>query len=73
MVADEQLVDEAYSLAEKLMAQPHATRGRAKEALNLASTLPLAEAIELETTVTTQGMLDPEAAARARVALAGKK
>jgi enoyl-CoA hydratase/carnithine racemase len=73
VVADEQIVDEAYALAEKLMAQPHAARGRAKKALNLASTLPLAEAMKLETSVTTQGMLDPEAAARARTALAGNK
>ena len=43
------------------------------ELLNLASTLPLAEAMKLETSVTTQGMLDPEAAARARAALAGEK
>ena len=74
VVADEQLVDEAYLLANKLLTQPHAARGRAKKALNLASTLLLAEAMKLETSVTTQGMLDPEAAAaRARAALGGGK
>jgi enoyl-CoA hydratase/carnithine racemase len=73
VVANEHLVDEAYSLAGKLLAQPHAARGRAKKALNIASTLPLAEAMELETAVTTQGMLDPEATARAIAALGGKK
>ena len=70
VVADEQLLDEAYRLASRLMAMPHAARGRAKKTLNLTATLPLGEAMKLETSVTTEGMLDPETAARAAAALA---
>ncbi len=73
VVADENLLDEAYDLADKLMAMPHAARGRAKKALNLAAFLPLDDVMDLETSVTTEGMRDPDTAARAAAALAKKK
>ena len=70
VVPDESLLDEAYDLAKRLMAMPHTARGLAKKTLNLSASLPLGEAMDLETSVTTEGMLDPDTAARAAAALA---
>ncbi|MCP4982645.1 MAG: enoyl-CoA hydratase/isomerase family protein [Gammaproteobacteria bacterium] len=70
VVPEESLLDEAYDLAKRLMAMPHIARGRAKKALNLSASLPLDQAMDLETLVTTEGMLDPDTAARAGAALA---
>jgi len=69
VVSDEILLDEAYILANQLMAVPHQARGRAKNVLNQSAFLPLDQAMELETSATTTGMLDPDAAARAAAAL----
>lgn len=71
MVPEDVLLDEAYALAEKLMAMPHMARGKAKQALNKSPFLPLDQAMAIETDVTTEGFMDPETAARAAAALAG--
>jgi enoyl-CoA hydratase/carnithine racemase len=71
VVAQDALLDEAYALAGRLMSMPHKARGRAKLTLNKAPFLPLHEAMALETTVTTEGFMDPETAERAAAAIAG--
>ncbi len=71
VVAQDALLDEAYALAGRLMAMPHKARGKAKLTLNTAPFLPLHEAMALETTVTTEGFMDPETAARAAAAITG--
>ena len=71
VVSGDALLDEAYDLASKLMAMPHKARGKAKLALNKAPFLPLEQAMQLETSVTTEGFMDPETAARAAAAIAG--
>ena len=48
---------------------PHTARGLAKKTLNLSASLPLGDAMDLETSVTTEGMLDPDTAARAAATL----
>jgi enoyl-CoA hydratase/carnithine racemase len=71
VVSADALLDEAYDLAGRLMAMPHKARGKAKLALNKAPFLPLEQAMQLETSVTTEGFMDPETAARAAAAIAG--
>lgn len=71
MVPEESLLDEAYTLANRLIAMPHKARGMAKKALNKAPFLPLDQAMAIETDITTEGFMDPETAARAAAALAG--
>ena len=71
VVAEDALLDEAYALANRLMAMPHRARGKAKLALNKAPFLPMEQAMQLETSVTTEGFMDPETAARAAAAIAG--
>ena len=45
---------------------PRAALGRAKKTLNTTPFLPLDQAMDMETSITTEGMVDPEAAARAK-------
>ena len=71
VVSHDALLDEAYDLAGRLMAMPHKARGKAKLTLNKAPFLPLEQAMQLETSVTTEGFMDPETAARAAAAIAG--
>jgi enoyl-CoA hydratase/carnithine racemase len=70
VVPESELLDEAYSLARRLMAMPHAARGKAKMTLNKTAFLPLDQAMAIETTITTEGFMDPETAVRAAAALA---
>jgi enoyl-CoA hydratase/carnithine racemase len=71
VVAEDALIDEAKALAARLMAMPHKARGKAKLALNTSPFLSLSKAMDLETTVTTEGFMDPETAARAAAAIGG--
>jgi enoyl-CoA hydratase/carnithine racemase len=70
VVSEDTLLDEAFSLASRLMAMPHKARGKAKLTLNKAAFLPLEQAMQLETSVTTEGFMDPETASRAAAAIA---
>jgi len=53
------------------MAMPHKALGKAKLTLNKAAFLPLEQAMQLETSVTAEGFMDPETATRAAAAIAG--
>jgi enoyl-CoA hydratase/carnithine racemase len=70
VVPEAALLDEAHSLAGRLMAMPQLALGKAKMTLNEAAFLPLDQAMALETTITTEGFMDPETATRAAAALA---
>ncbi len=69
VVAQDKLLDEARALAERLMAVPHRARGEAKRALNQAPFMSLEQAMELETTLTTEGFMDPATSERAATAI----
>lgn len=70
VVPEPALLNEAYTLARRLMAMPHVARGKAKMTLNKTAFLPLDQAMAIETTITTEGFMDPETATRAAAALA---
>ena len=69
VVAQDRLLDEARALAGRLMAVPHRARGKAKRALNQAPFMSLEQAMELETTLTTEGFMDPATSERAATAI----
>ncbi|MFT5218233.1 MAG: enoyl-CoA hydratase/carnithine racemase [Planctomycetota bacterium] len=69
VVAEAALLDEARVLAARLMAVPHKARGRAKQALNQSPFMSMEQAMALETTLTTEGFMDPDTAQRAAAAI----
>lgn len=69
VVAQDVLLAEARALAGRLMAVPHRARGKAKRALNQTPFMPLEQAMEMETDLTTEGFMDPDTAARAAAAI----
>lgn len=65
----DELLNEAWSLAARLMTMPRPALGKAKAALNMTAFMSLEQAMQLETSVTTEGFMDPQSAARATAAL----
>jgi enoyl-CoA hydratase/carnithine racemase len=64
VVPDDQLIDEAISVATRLAALPPAAVGRMKRALNAGAVTNLRAALAVETEATVAGMLDPDTTRR---------
>jgi enoyl-CoA hydratase/carnithine racemase len=64
VVPDDQLMDEARSVAARLAALPSPAVSRMKRALNVGAVTDLRAALAVETEATVAGMLDPDTTRR---------